>query len=200
MKRNQIRKIDQLERIVKFAFDNVGRTFSAASIAKYLKNENRAIDNETVYNYLSRLESAFVLHRCSRYEIQGKELLKTQEKFYLSDPAFRWAILGYTPDSVAAMLENPVHLELLRRGYEVCVGKIGSAEIDFVATRQENRLYIQIAQRIESEETEQREYGRLLSIADNYPKYVLRTDAFAGGNYHGIKTMHIADFLLNREY
>jgi hypothetical protein len=146
------------------------------------------------------LESAFILHRCSRYNIQGKEMLKTQEKFYLSDPAFRWATLGYTPNNVAAMLENVVYLELLRRGYEVCIGKIGSAEIDFVATRQENKIYIQIAQRIENEETELREYGRLLGIADNYPKYVLRTDEFARGNYQGIKTMHISNFLLSEEY
>ena len=86
VRRNQIRKVDQLERIVKFTFDNVGRTFSAASISKYLKSENRTIDNETVYNYLSKLESAYILHRCSRFDVQGKEILKTQEKFYLADP------------------------------------------------------------------------------------------------------------------
>lgn len=200
VRRNQIRKVDQLERIVKFAFDNVGRTFSAASISKYLKSENRAIDNETVYNYLSKLESAYILHRCSRYDIQGKEILKTQEKFYLADPALRYSVLGYSPDSVAAMLENIIYLELLRRGYEVYVGKLDSAEIDFIAVKQENKLYIQAAQEIGSPETEKREYGRLLDIRDNYPKYVLRTDAFAGGNYEGIKTMHIADFLLSYEY
>ena len=200
VKRNQIRKVDQLERIVRFAFDNAGRTFSAKSIADYLKSQQRSIDNETVYDYLNKLESAFILHRCSRYDIQGKEILKTQEKFYLCDTAFRYSVLGYTPDSVAAMLENLVYLELLRRGYDVCIGKIGSAEIDFVATKQENKLYIQITERIESKETEQREYGRLLSITDNYPKYVLRTDEFASGNYQGIKTMHIADFLLSSEY
>jgi len=200
VKRSQIRRVDQLERIVKFAFDNVGRPFSAASIAKYLKNEQRKIDNETVYDYLGKLESAFILHRCSRYDIQGKEILKTQEKFYLADTAFRYSVLGYTPDSVAAMLENAVYLELLRRGYDICIGKIGNAEIDFVATKKENRLYIQISERIERAETEEREYGRLLAIADNYPKYVLRTDEFAGGNFRGIKTMHVADFLLSSEY
>ena len=200
VKRSQIRKVDQLERIVKFAFDNVGRTFSAASIAKYLKSQQRTIDNETVYDYLGKLESAFILHRCSRYDIQGKEILKTQEKFYLADTAFRYCVLGYTPDSVAAMLENVVYLELLRRGYDVHIGKIGNAEIDFVAAKQENKLYIQISERIERAETEEREYGRLLGIADNYPKYVLRTDEFAGGNYKGIKTMHVADFLLSSEY
>ncbi|MDD3204685.1 MAG: ATP-binding protein [Lachnospiraceae bacterium] len=200
VKRNQIRKVDQLERIVKFSFDNVGRTFSASSISKYLKSENRAIDNETVYGYLKRLENAYILHRCSRYDVQGKELLRTQEKFYLADTAFRYSILGYTPDSVAAMLENVIYLELLRRGYEVFVGKIGDAEIDFIAVKQENKLYIQVSQKIGCEETEKREYGRLLDIHDNYPKYVLRTDEFAGGNYQGIKTMHIADFLLSEEY
>ena len=200
VKRNQIRKIDQLERIVKFVFDNAGRTFSASAIAKYLKSERRKIDSETVYDYLGKLESAFILHRCSRYDIQGKEILKTQEKFYLADTAFRYSVLGYTPGSVAAMLENVVYLELLRRGYDVCIGKIGNVEIDFVAAKQENRLYVQIAERIESEETERREYSRLLGIADNYPKYVLRTDEFTGGNYMGIKTMHVADFLMSSEY
>ena len=192
--------MDQLERIVKFAFDNVGRTFSAASVSKYLKSENRAIDNETVYNYLSKLESAYILHRCSRFDVQGKEILKTQEKFYLADPALRYSVLGYSANSAAAMLENIIYLELLRRGYEVYVGKLDNAEIDFIAVKQENKLYIQVTQEIGSPETEKREYGRLLDIRDNYPKYVLRTDAFAGGNYEGIKTMHVADFLLSDEY
>ena len=200
VRRNQIRKVDQLERIVKFAFDNVGRTFSAAFISKYLKSENRSIDNETVYSYLSKLESAYILHRCSRFDVQGKEILKTQEKFYLADPALRYSVLGYSPDSVSAMLENVIYLELLRRGYEVYVGKLDNTEIDFIAVKQENKVYIQVAQEIGSPATERREYGRLLDIRDNYPKYVLRTDVFAGGNYEGIKTMHIADFLLSNEY
>ena len=98
------------------------------------------------------------------------------------------------------MLENVVYLELLRRGYEVCIGKTQNGEIDFIATRQNDKLYIQITKEIKSEETEKREYDRLLEINDNYPKYVLRTDDFAGGNYQGIKTMHVADFLLSSEY
>lgn len=200
VRRSQIRKVDQLERVVTFTFDNVGRTFSASSISKYIKSENRSIDNETVYNYLSKLESAYILHRCSRFDVQGKEILKTQEKFYLADPALRYCVLGYSSDSVAAMLENVIYLELLRRGYEVYVGKLGSTEIDFIAVKQEKKLYIQVTQEIGSFETENREYGRLLDIRDNYPKYVLRTDAFAGGNHEGIVTMHIADFLLSDEY
>ena len=200
VKRNKIRKIDQLERIIKFAFDNIGRTFSAASISKYLKSERRTIDNETVYSYLSKLESAFILHRCSRYDLQGKEILKTQEKFYVADPAMRYSVLGYPPDSVAAMLENVVYLELLRRGYEVYIGQLTDGEIDFVATRGGDKLYVQVTQEITSKKTEHREYDRLLIVRDNYPKYVLRTDEFAGGNYEGIKSMHVADFLLSDEY
>lgn len=200
VKRNQVRKIDQLERVVKFVFDNVGKTFSAKSISDYLKSEHRAIDNETVYNYLEKLESAYILHRCSRYDVQGKELLKTQEKFYLADSSFKYSVLGYSDESVAAMLENVVYLELLRRGYEVCIGKTQNGEIDFIATRQGDKLYIQITREINSEKTEKREYDRLLEINDQYPKYLLRTDEFSGGNYRGIKTMHIADFLLSDEF
>ena len=200
VKRSQIRKVDQLERIVKFAFDNIGRTFSAASISKYLKSERRTIDNETAYSYLSKLVDAFILHRCSRYDLQGKEILKTQEKFYVCDPAMKYSVLGYTPDSVAAMLENVVYLELSRRGYEVTIGQLLGGEIDFVAKKQENKIYVQVTERIEKNDTEKREYERLLGIKDNYPKYVLRTDDFANGNYKGIKTMHVADFLLSDEY
>ena len=200
VKRNQIRKVDQLERVVKFVFDNVGKTFSAKAISDYLKSEHRTIDNETVYNYLEKLESAYILHRCSRYDVQGKELLKTQEKFYLADSSFKYSVLGYRDESVAAMLENVVFLELLRRDYDVNIGKTQNGEIDFIATKRDKRLYIQITREIHSEKTEKREYDRLLEIKDNHPKYLLRTDEFAGGNDRGIKTMHIADFLLSDEY
>lgn len=200
VRRSQIRKIDQLERIVKYTFNNVGNTFSAKSIADYLKSEHRSLDNETVYNYLEKLEKAYLLHRCIRYDLQGRELLKTQEKFYLADVALRYSVLGYDADSVAASLENIVYLELCRRGYTVNVGKTDGGEIDFVAERQNERLYVQVTQEIRSERTAKREYERLLEIRDNYPKYVLTTDAFAGGNYQGIHTMHIADFLLSTEY
>lgn len=200
VKHSKIRKVDQLERVVKYTFSNVGQTFSALSLSKYLKSQNRQMDTETVYSYLKKLENAYILHRCSRYDIKGKEILKTQEKFYLADTSFRFSILGYDENAVASMLENLVYMELIRRGYEVYVGKLGSAEIDFVAERKQERIYIQIAERIEKEETKQREYGNLLSISDNYPKYVLRMDEFAGGNYNGIRTMHIADFLLSKEY
>ena len=200
VRRNQIRKVDQLERIVKYAFDNVGNTFSAKSISDYLKSQKRSLDNETVYAYLEKLEKAYLLHRCPRYDLKGKEILKTQEKYYLADTSLRYSVLGYKRDTVASSLENVVYLELCRRGYNVYIGKIGSYEIDFVAVRQNEKIYVQVTQQIDSEKTERREYDRLLGIQDNYPKYVLRTDEFAEGNYEGIKEMHVADFLLNKEY
>lgn len=200
VKRNQVRKIDQLERVVKYTFGNVGNTFSAKSVSDYLKADKRALDNETVYGYLEKLEKAYLLHRCSRFDLRGKEILKTQEKFYLADTSLRYSVLGYDSDTVAASLENVVYLELCRRGYTVNIGKTAEGEIDFVATRQSDKLYIQVTQGIGSEKTEHREYDRLLSVADNHPKYVLLTNDFAGGNYQGIKTMHAADFLLSAEY
>ena len=200
VKRNQIRKIDQLERVVRYTFNNVGNTFSSKAISDYLKAEHRSLDNETVYSYLEKLEKAYLLHRCSRYDLNGKEILKTQEKFYLADTSLRYSVLGYNDDTVASSLENVVYLELCRRGYTVYIGKTGDGEVDFVATRQNEKLYVQVTQRIESEKTEKREYERLLEIRDNYPKYVLRTDEFVGGNYEGIITMHVADFLLSGAY
>ena len=196
VRRNQIKKIDQLERVVKYTFNNVGNTFSAKSISNFLKSEHRTLDNETVYRYLEKLEKAYLLHRCSRYDLHGKELLKTQEKFYLADVSLRYSVLGYTADSIASSLENIVYLELCRRGFSVNIGKTKDGEIDFLATRQNEKVYIQVTQEINNEKTEKREYDRLLEIHDNYPKYVLTTNEFAGGNYEGIKTMHIADFLL----
>ena len=197
VRRSQIRKVDQLERIIKFTFHNMGNTFSAKTISDYLKAERRALDNETVYNYLQKLEGAYLLHRCSRYDLRGREILKTQEKFYLADTSLRYSVLAYQADAYASSLENIVYLELCRRGYRVFVGKTEDGEIDFVAERLNEKIYVQVTQKIESEKTMKREYERLLSVRDNYPKYVLRTDEFAGGNYEGIKTMHVADFLLS---
>lgn len=200
VRRNRVKKIDQLERVVKYTFNNIGNTFSAKSISNYFKSEQRKIDNETVYSYLEKLQKAYILHKCSRYDLQGKNILKTQEKFYLADVSLRYSVLGYTVDSVAASLENIVYLELKRRGYDVYIGKIKDKEIDFVATKQNEKIYVQVTQEIKSEKTQKREYEQLLEIRDNYPKYVVMADNFAGGNYEGIKTMNIVDFLLSKEY
>lgn len=200
VRRNQVKKIDQLERVVKYTFNNVGSKYTAKSISNYFKSEQRKIDNETVYSYLEKLQKAYILHKCSRYDLQGKDILKTQEKFYLADVSLRYSVLGYTVDSVASSLENIVYLELKRRGYDVYIGKIKDKEIDFVATKQNEKIYVQVTQEIKSEKTQKREYEQLLEIRDNYPKYVVMADDFAGGNYEGIKTMNIVDFLLNKEY
>ena len=200
VRRNQVKKIDQLERVVKYTFNNIGNTFSAKSISNYFKSEQRKIDNETVHSHLEKLQKAYILHKCSRYDLQGKNILKTQEKFYLADVSLRYSELGYTVDSVASSLENIVYLELKRRGYDVYIGKIKDKEIDFVATKQNEKIYVQVTQEIKSEKTQKREYEQLLEIRDNYPKYVVMADDFAGGNYEGIKTMNIVDFLLSKEY
>lgn len=200
VRRNPVKKIDQLERVVKYTFNNIGNTFSAKSISNYFKSEQRKIDNETVCSYLEKLQKAYIFHKCSRYDLQGKNILKTQEKFYLADVSLRYSALGYTVDSIASSLENIVYLELKRRGYDVYIGKIKDKEIDFVATKQNEKIYVQVTQEIKSEKTQKREYEQLLEIRDNYPKYVVMADDFAGGNYEGIKTMNIVDFLLSKEY
>ncbi len=196
VQRSSIRKVDLFERVVKFVFENVGKTFSAKSISDYLKSQHRSIDTETIYHYLLLLENAFIVYRCSRYDLRGKEILKTQEKYYLADPTLKYAVLGYYPTSVAAMLENIVYLELKRRGYDVYVARSDAKEIDFVAIFQNEKVYIQVCKEITDETTRAREYDNLIAIKDNYPKYILRTDDFGQGNYEGIKTMHIADFLM----
>lgn len=200
VRRNPVKKIDQLERVVKYTFNNIGNTFSAKSISNYFKSEQRKIDNEIVHSYLEKLQKAYILHKCSRYDLQGKNILKTQEKFYLADVSLRYSALGYAVDSIASSLENIVYLELKRRGYDVYIGKIKDKEIDFVATKQNEKIYVQVTQEIKSEKTQKREYEQLLEIRDNYPKYVVMADDFAGGNYEGIKTMNIVDFLLSKEY
>ena len=194
-----MRKIDQLERVVKYTFNNVGNTFSAKSISDYLKAEHRALDNETVYSYLEKLEKAYLLHRCSRFDLQGKEILKTQEKFYLADTALRYSVLGYNADSVASSLENVVYLELCRRGYTVNVGKSGSSEIDFVAVRQNEKLYVQVTYLLATDETIEREFGAYAAIRDNFPKYVVSLDEFDRSR-DGIKHRNIRDFLTQPDW
>lgn len=196
VKRNQIRKVDQLERIVKYAFDNMGNTFSANAIKGFLTSQRRSIDIETVYNYLSKLEGAYILNRCSRIDLQGREILKTQEKFYLVDNAFKYAVLGYKQDDISQTLENIVYLELRRRGYEVYVGKLGTKEIDFVAEKQGESIYVQVAYLLIDKKTQEREFGNLLQIEDNFPKFVVSMDE-VDMSQKGIIHMNIKEFLLN---
>ena len=197
-KRHHIMNYDLFNRVVKYIVENVGKTFSANAIAKFLKSEGRILSVEAVYNYLNWLEKAFVIYRCQRYDLQGKSVLKTQEKFYLADPSLKYCIMGFNPKSIAAMLENVVYFELRRRGYEVYIGKNETKEIDFVAVRRDERIYVQVCRRLPEESD--REIANLLEIKDHYPKYVVTLDELAAGNINGVKIVHLTDFLLSKEY
>lgn len=192
--RHMITNIDLFNRVVKFVIENVGKTFSANSISNYLKSEGRTLNVEVIYNYLEWLEKAFVIYRCKRYDLQGKQVLKTQEKFYLADQSLKYAIFGFNSTSVAATLENIVYFELKRRGYEVYIGKDGSQEIDFVATKRDEKMYVQVCRNLP--ENSGRETENLLKLKDNYPKLILSLDEFAYGNINGIKIVNLIDFLL----
>lgn len=197
-KRHHVTNFDLFNRVVKYIVENVGKTFSANAIAKFLKSEGRSLSVEAVYNYLNWLEKAFVIYRCQRYDLQGKSVLKTQEKFYLADASLKYCMMGFNPKSLAAMLENIVYFELRRRGYEVYIGKNETKEIDFVAVRRDERIYVQVCRSLPEESD--RETANLLEIKDHYPKYVVTLDEFASGNINGVKIVHLADFLLRDEY
>ena len=197
-KRHNIMNFDLFNRVVKYIVENVGKTFSANAIAKFLKSEGRSLSVEAVYNYLNWLEKAFVIYRCQRYDLRVKSVLKTQEKFYLADTSLKYCIMGFNPKSIAAMLENIVYFELRRRGYEVYIGKNETKEIDFVAVRRDERIYVQVCRRLPEESD--REVANLLEIKDHYPKYVVTLDELAAGNINGVKIVHLADFLLSGEY
>ena len=200
IQRFNIRDIELLERVVKYTFDNIGNSFSGKNVADYFKNQKRKLDVNTIYNYLNALEAAFVLYPTRRYDIKGKELLKTQEKFYLSDVSLLYAILGYTDQKISGILENIVFLELKRRRYNVYIGKLGAKEIDFIAEKHGAKLYIQVAYKLESQETVNREFSPLLEIRDQYPKFVVTMDEFWQENVEGVRHFYIADFLLSKEY
>lgn len=197
-RRHNITNYDLFNRVVKYVVENVGKTFSANAIVKFLKSEGRSLSVEAVYNYLSWLEKAFVIYRCQRYDLQGKSVLKTQEKFYLADPSLKYCIMGFNTKSIASMLENIVYFELRRRGYEVYIGKNESREIDFVAVRRDERIYVQVCRQLPEESD--REVANLLEIKDHYPKYVVTLDELAAGNINGVRIVHLADFLLSDWY
>lgn len=196
--RHAIRDADMFERVAAFAIDNVGKPFSARRVAEFMKSQRRSIRHETVLNYLSALTEAFLLSGVPRYDIRGRALLATDEKHYLGDHGIVHALFGYADRRLPGVLENIVWLELRRRGYDVTVGKVGPAEVDFVARRQEDTIYVQVATTIAaSAETRRREYAPLEAIADNHPKYVLTLDPLAGDRTGGIHHLPIPDFLLS---
>lgn len=147
---------------------------------------------------MSWLEKAFVIYRCQRYDLQGKSVLKTQEKFFLADSSLKYCTMGFNPKSIAAMLENIIYFELRRKGYDVYVGKNETKEINFVAVRRDKRIYVQVCRWLPEESD--REVANLLEIRGHYPKYVVTLDELASGNINGVKIVHLADFLLSNKY
>ena len=194
-KKHSISNIDLFNRVVSFIIENVGKTFSANSIVSFLKSEKRTISVEAIYNYLEWLEKAFIIYRCKRYDLQGKSVLKTQEKFYLADQSIKYALYGFNPTSIASMLENIVFFELKRRGYDVYIGKNLDKEIDFVAIRRDEKIYVLVCRELPKESN--REIANLMEIKDHFPKIVVTLDDYASGNINGIKIIHLVDFLLN---
>ena len=195
VKRNKIRDVDLLERIINYVFSNTGTTFSASSISKYFKSENRAVAPETTLNYINYCVDAYLFHKVRRQDVQGKKLLAVNEKYYVADHGIREAVFGGNMKDVNLILENIVCMELLRRGYKVSVGKAGEKEIDFVCEKKKDKLYIQVSYLLASEETIRREFGVYESVRDNFPKYVISLDEFDMSR-DGIKHKNIRDFLL----
>lgn len=195
--KNNIRDVELLEKIILYIFDNIGNTFSAKNVSDFLKSQGRKLSRETVYNYLKALENAYIISKIQRYDIKGKAILETMEKFYLTDLGFRHAKLGYRTNDIGGYLENIVYLELLRKKYTVNIGKLQTKEIDFIGTFQNEKLYIQVTYLLASPETIEREFSPLKNIEDNYPKYVLSMDRIEEYNIDGIIRKKIIDFLLS---
>jgi uncharacterized protein len=199
VKRNKIRDVDLLSRIVAYVIANIGTTFSALSIAKFLKSEQRAVSVETVLNYIQYCTEAYLFYQVKREDLQGKQILTTNEKYYMADHGLREAVFGGNMKDINLTLENIVYMELLRRGYAVTVGKAGDKEIDFVCKRQNQKLYIQVCYLLASKETINREFGVFASVPDNFPKYVVSMDEIDMSR-DGIKHRNIRDFLMQHEW
>ena len=199
VKRNKIRDIDLLTRIVTYVIGNIGTTFAATSITKFLKNERRTVATDTVLNYIQYCVSAYLFYQVKRQDIQGKQILSTNEKYYMADHGLREAVFGGNMRDINLVLENIVYMELLRRGYAITVGKIGAKEIDFICQKQEQKIYVQVTYLLASEETIQREFGIYESVRDNFPKYVVSMDEFDFSR-NGIKHKNIREFLLMKEW
>lgn len=198
VKRYRINKQNLFDRVVKYVIENMGKTFSASSISNFLKSENRKVSIESIYNYLRWLEQAFIIFPCERYDMQGKSVLKTQEKYYLADVSFRYALFGYNRKMLDGVMENIVYLELRRRGYDVYVGKNNTKEIDFIAIHKDEKIYVQVC--VQIPENSNRELGNLMEIRDHYPKYVVTLNEMDVGIENGIRIVHLRDFLLAKQW
>lgn len=199
VKRNKIRDVDLLERIIAYVITNAGNTFSASSLAKFLKSEHRTVAPETILNYIKYCCDAYLFYQVKREDLQGKQILASNEKYYIADHGIREAVFGGNMKEINLTLENIVYLELIRRGYVVTVGRTGDKEIDFVCHKKNEKLYVQVTYLLASEETIQREFTAYDNIKDNFPKYVVSMDEF-DMSQNGIKHRHIRDFLLADEW
>ncbi|RHO91766.1 ATP-binding protein [Clostridium sp. AF37-5AT] len=199
VKRNKIRDVDLLTRIVTYVIGNIGTTFAASSIAKFLKSERRTVATDTVLNYIQYCISAYLFYQVKRQDIQGKQILSTNEKYYMADHGLREAVFGGNMRDINLILENIVYMESLRRGYTITVGKNGTKEIDFICQKQDQKVYIQVTYLLASDETIQREFGIYDSIHDNFPKYVVSMDELDFSR-NGIKHRNIKEFLLMQEW
>lgn len=195
VKRNNVRDVDMLERIIAYVTANIGTTFSSTAISKYLKNEGRRVSPETVLNYLKACSDAFLFYQVRRQDLQSKKILTVNEKYYVADHGIREAVIGGNMRDINLVLENIVFMEALRRGYSVTVGKVGEREIDFVCERHGEKCYIQVAYLLAAEETVQREFGVYEHVQDNFPKYVVSLDEFDMSR-NGVRHYNIRDFLL----
>ena len=194
--RNKIRDTDMLERVISYLIMNVGNNFSATSISKFFKSENRKVSVETILNYIKAAEESFLIYKVSRDDLIGKKVLNVNEKYYIADHGMREAILGSNQRDINQIFENIIYLELLRKGYNVKVGKVDNLEVDFVCTKGNEKIYVQVAYLLASSETIEREFTSLEKIDDNYPKYVISMDEF-NMSRNGIKHINIIDFLMN---
>ena len=193
--RNKIRDTDLLERVINYLIMNVGNNFSATSISKFFKSENRKVSVETILNYIKAAEEAFLIYKVSRDDLIGKKILNVNEKYYIADHGIRESILESNQRDINQIFENIIYLELLRKGYNIKVGKVDNLEVDFVCTKGNEKLYIQVAYLLASPETIEREFSLLEKINDNYPKYVISMDEFDMSR-NGIRHINIIDFLM----
>ena len=193
--RNNIRDTDLLERIINYVVMNIGNTFSATSISKFFKSENRKVATETILNYIKACEEAFLVYRVARNDLLGKKILNVNEKYYIADHGIREAIMENNQKNINQVLENIVYFEMLRRGYNVKIGKVDNLEVDFVCKKNDETIYIQVSYLLASEDTKEREFSVLENIKDNYPKYVLSMDEFDMSR-NGIKHVNLIEFLV----
>lgn len=199
VQRNQVRDPSLLESVAKFVAANVGSMVSTKRISDYLTSSGRKTTSETTDNYLRMLENAFVIYRANRYDLRGKLFLKSLEKYYFVDTGLRNHMIGFSNTDYGHTLENVVYMELLRRGFDVCIGKLYQHEVDFVATKADTKTYFQVAATVMDEGTRERELRPLQAIPDNYPKVILSMDKHIFRDFDGIECVNIVDFLLQAQ-